>query len=751
MPTIVPKSEFAIVVDSACDLPLEWCEEQQVQVVPFHTTLDGCDYPSLGTEGTSDFYVALATATAAPHVAPPTGLDYEHVFATLFEEGFETIVSIHASTALAGSFEAARTAARLMSATQKIELVDTKTFSVAEGLVLRDVVSARNSGVSAKEAAEHARAFAAETSLYFIPAPDRSFSSTGSVHRGIRGTLARLARAVTGQRQLIKTNKDGMLATVASHTDLSYLASDLVRHLSVCAHEAGPIMYAEVNAGMPRYLEYIDRPLDTNEFSSECVWVANASPATVSTIGIGAIGVGFAPRQVFWQSNDKDTQSVKNQGGSMGSASEKVDILLLGSGGREHALLTKLAESPRAGKLYVAPGNGGMWSIAERVDINPENGEEVASFARDNGIGLVVIGPEAPLVSGVADAVRATGIPVFGPNAAAARMEGSKQFAKEIMEKAGVPTASWRSFDDEDACAAYVREIGGPVVIKADGLAAGKGVVVAQSTEEALAGVHECFTAFGDAGKLVVVEELLRGPECSLLGLTDGQTLVPLAASQDHKRAYEGDRGPNTGGMGVYSPVPIVTPEELEQMVDIERRVVAQLAAEGIDYRGCLYGGFMLTEDGPKVLEFNARFGDPETQVVLPRMHADLVDVFLRCDNGTLNEADVSWDNDWAVSVVLASAGYPGAYEKGKVITGIDEANACEGVTVYHAGTALDAEGNIITAGGRVLDVTALAPTFEEARNRAYEACELINFEGKTCRHDIGLRALKGREAWEES
>ena len=434
----------------------------------------------------------------------------------------------------------------------------------------------------------------------------------------------------------------------------------------------------------------------------------------------------------------------------MGSANERVDVLLLGSGGREHALLAKLAESPRAGRLYVAPGNGGMWSLAERVDVDPEDGAAVAAFAREHGVGLVVIGPEAPLVAGVADAVRTAGIPVFGPDAAAARMEGSKRFAKEVMERAGVPTAAWRSFTDEDECAAYVRELGGPVVIKADGLAAGKGVVVAQDTEQALAGVHECFTAFGEAGSLVVVEELLRGPECSLLGLTDGRTLLPLATAQDHKRALEGDRGPNTGGMGVYSPVPIVTDEELARMVDIERRVVAQLAADGIDYRGCLYGGFMLTEDGPKVLEFNARFGDPETQVVLPRMHADLVDVFLRCDDGTLDGADVSWDDDWAVSVVLASAGYPGPYEKGRAISGIEAAEALDGVTVYQAGTALDGSGALVTAGGRVLDVTALGPTFEAARERAYEACDLIDFEGKTCRRDIGLRALRGREAWEE-
>ena len=433
----------------------------------------------------------------------------------------------------------------------------------------------------------------------------------------------------------------------------------------------------------------------------------------------------------------------------MAENTSKVDILLLGSGGREHALLAKLAESPRAGKLYVAPGNAGMWRLAERVDLDQEDGDAVASFAVERGVGLVVIGPEAPLVTGVADAVRAAGIPCFGPGREAAQMEGSKRFAKEVMERAGVPTAAYRSFTDEAACEAYVRELGAPVVIKADGLAAGKGVVVAETLEDALAGVHECFTAFGEAGSTVVVEEFLRGPECSLLGLTDGRTLLPLATAQDHKRALEGDEGPNTGGMGVYSPVPFVTPEEHEQMVDIERRVVAQLAADGIDYRGCLYGGFMLTKDGPKVLEFNARFGDPETQVVLPRMQADLVDVFLRCDDGTLDSAEVAWADDWAVSVVLTSAGYPGAYEKGKPVTGLDAAGALEGVTVYQAGTALAADGATLTAGGRVINVTAQGGTFEAARELAYRACELIDFEGKTLRRDIGLRALRGRDAWE--
>lgn len=423
----------------------------------------------------------------------------------------------------------------------------------------------------------------------------------------------------------------------------------------------------------------------------------------------------------------------------------KVDILLLGSGGREHALLAKLAESPRAGKLYVAPGNGGMNSAAEPVELDIESPVAVADWAREHGVGLVVIGPEAPLVAGVADAVRSARIPCFGPNGDAAQMEGSKKFAKQIMSRAGVPTAAYRTFTDEASCAEYVERTGAPIVIKADGLAAGKGVIVAKTTEEALDGVRECFSGvFGDAGATVVVEETLEGPECSLLALTDGKTVVPLATAQDHKRALDGDKGPNTGGMGVYSPVPehLVSAEELAAMVDIEQRVVAELASEGITYSGCLYGGFMLTKEGPKVLEFNARFGDPETQVVLPRMKADLVDVFLACDDGTLSEDMVSWDNDWAVSVVLTSAGYPGSYEKGKVITGIERAEELPGVTVYHAGTALR-DGELVTNGGRVLDVTAVAPTFEEARAQAYRACELIDFDGKTYRSDIGMRAIK--------
>ncbi len=424
-------------------------------------------------------------------------------------------------------------------------------------------------------------------------------------------------------------------------------------------------------------------------------------------------------------------------------AEKNVDILLLGSGGREHALLVKLAESPHAGKIYVAPGNGGMYGLAEKAELDPEDGEAVARFAKEQGIGLVVIGPEAPLVKGVGDAVRAAGIPVFGPSKEAAQMEGSKKFAKEVMGKAGVPTAAYQSFTDEQSCADYVRSLAGPCVVKADGLAAGKGVIVAQTTEEALAGVHECFGGhFGAAGKTVVVEEMLEGPECSLLALTDGTTLVPLATSQDHKRALDGDRGPNTGGMGAYSPVPAVTPEQFAAMVDAEQRVIDQLRADGITYSGCLYGGFMLTAEGPKVLEFNARFGDPETQVVLPRFRGDLLEAFLACDAGTLSADQVAWDDDWAITVVLASAGYPGSYEKGKLISGIDEAEKLEGVTVYQAGTKLGEDGRTYTSGGRVLDVTAVAPTLQEARDQAYRACDAIDFEGKQLRRDIAHRAL---------
>ena len=433
----------------------------------------------------------------------------------------------------------------------------------------------------------------------------------------------------------------------------------------------------------------------------------------------------------------------------MTETTKTIDILLLGSGGREHALAKKLAESPRCGTLYIAPGNGGTLQEGVNVALAEDDPEAVAAFAREEGIGLVVIGPEAPLVAGVADAVRAAGIACFGPGAEGAQMEGSKRFSKELMERAGIPTAAYGSFTDEEAALAYVREQGAPLVVKADGLAAGKGVVVATEQGQAEEAVRECFAgAFGDAGSTVVIEECLTGPECSLLAFTDGKTVRPMATAQDHKRALEGDRGPNTGGMGVYSPVPIVTDEELAVMKQVMVDTVAELAAEGIDYRGCLYGGFMLTPEGPKGLEFNARFGDPETQVILPRLKNDLVDVMLACAEQRLDEVELSWRDEWAVAVVLTSAGYPGSYEKGKVITGVEDADALDGVTVYHAGTAVTDTGELVTSGGRVLAVTALGDTFEAARDLAYAACEKIDFEGKTLRHDIGLKALRGREAW---
>ena len=426
-----------------------------------------------------------------------------------------------------------------------------------------------------------------------------------------------------------------------------------------------------------------------------------------------------------------------------------MNILLIGSGGREHAIAWALQKSPNTDVLYVAPGNGGTAEIAENVDLDIADGEALLSFVHERNIGLVVIGPEAPLVDGVADLLRADGVPVFGPNADGAQLEGSKAYSKAFMEANDIPTAAYGRFDDDAAALAYVREQGAPIVIKADGLAAGKGVTVALTKEEANEAICECFDGrFGEAGSTVVLEEMMTGPECSMLAFTDGVTMIPMAPSQDHKRAYENDEGPNTGGMGVYSPVPIVTDEEHATMVDIMERAVAGLREEGIDYRGVLYGGFMLTPQGPKLLEFNARFGDPETQVVLPRLETDLVDVMVATAQRRLSEIELSWRPEWAVSVVLASEGYPGDYAKGFEITGIDEANALPGVHVYHAGTKVE-DGKVYTNGGRVLNVTALGGTFEEARDRAYEACDLIDWDGKFMRRDIGARAMRGRSAWE--
>ena len=430
-----------------------------------------------------------------------------------------------------------------------------------------------------------------------------------------------------------------------------------------------------------------------------------------------------------------------------------MNILVLGGGGREHAISWALAKSPRCTELYVAPGNGGTANIARNVkDLNAEDAQAVLAFAQAHNIELVVIGPEAPLVAGVADVLREAGIPVFGPDAQGAQLEGSKTYSKRFMDANGIPTARYQSFTDAASARAYCEELGAPLVVKADGLAAGKGVVVAETLDMALDAVEACFDgSFGDAGQTVVVEEMLTGPECSLLAFVSNGKAFCMAPAQDHKRAYDGDLGPNTGGMGVYSPVPIVTEEEMATMISIMEQSAAATAKDPFenDYRGCLYGGFMLTPEGPKVLEFNARFGDPETQVVLPRLEGDLVNIMLAIAEGRPEDIVLSWSDKWAVSVVLASEGYPGSYEKGKVILGLEEAQDLDGVIVFHAGTALNPDGELITAGGRVLNVVALGDTFEEARNRAYEACELIKFEGVQYRSDIGRRALQGRSAWE--
>ncbi len=429
-----------------------------------------------------------------------------------------------------------------------------------------------------------------------------------------------------------------------------------------------------------------------------------------------------------------------------------MNILVLGSGGREHAIAWAIAKSSKCDELYVAPGNGGTASVAQNIPgLDMMDGEAVLGFVRDKGIDLVVVGPEAPLVAGVADSLRAAGVPVFGPNAEGAQLEGSKDYSKKFMGDNGIPTAAYATFTECEPALEYVRQQGAPIVIKADGLAAGKGVVVAETLEDAEEAVRNCFDgAFGQAGSKVVIEECMTGPECSLLAFVSNGKAYCMAPAQDHKRAFDGDKGPNTGGMGVYSPVPIVTDDEMAAMVEVMETAAAATAREPFvsDYRGVLYGGFMLTPQGPKVVEYNVRFGDPETQVVLPRLESDLVDIMMAVAEGRPDDIELEWSDRWAVCVVLASEGYPGAYEKGKVILGIDEAEELDGVTVFHAGTSHNADGELITAGGRVLNVVALGDTFEEAREQAYRACDLINFEGKQFRTDIGEKASRGREAW---
>jgi len=422
-----------------------------------------------------------------------------------------------------------------------------------------------------------------------------------------------------------------------------------------------------------------------------------------------------------------------------------VNVLVVGSGGREHALTWKIAQSPLVDKLYCAPGNPGMARHAERVNIAVTDFDILVAFAEDHRVDLVVVGPEDPLAAGLVDRFTAAGINAFGPNRDAARLEASKAFAKGIMTRHAIPTAAFAEFREPEAAVAYVKERGTPIVIKADGLAAGKGVTVAHGVDEAVAAIREAMVdrVFGAAGNSVLVEECLTGEEASILAFTDGKTVVPMASSQDHKPVYDGDQGPNTGGMGAYSPAPVVTPglaEEIERTV--LRPCVEGMAKEGKPYAGVLYAGLMITDSGPKVIEFNCRFGDPETQVVLPRMTCDIVPVLLACCEGTLDRCPVTWDDGACVTVVMASGGYPKNYPKGKVITGIEEAEREAGVIVFHAGTRLDGDA-LVTNGGRVLNVTAAGPDIASAIEKAYRGVRHICFDQAHYRTDIGHRALK--------
>jgi phosphoribosylamine--glycine ligase len=422
-------------------------------------------------------------------------------------------------------------------------------------------------------------------------------------------------------------------------------------------------------------------------------------------------------------------------------------ILVVGSGGREHALAWKLAQSPRRPALFCAPGNAGIAAIATPLGIEAEEIEGLLVWAKQNRPDLVVVGPEAPLCAGLADRLQAEGMRVFGPSRAAARLEGSKIFAKELMQAAGVPTAEARSFDQAPEARDFVRRRGAPVVVKADGLAAGKGVFVCTTVAEAEQAIEETLVAetFGAAGRRILVEACLAGEEASLLALVDGRTVVMLSSSQDHKRIYDDDRGPNTGGMGAYSPAPVIT-EDLWPVIreTVFDRTLNELRRRGITYRGVLYAGLMITAEGPKVLEFNCRFGDPETQAILPRMDADLAEVLTACADGVLQPGMVRWRDDACVCVVMASGGYPGAYTKGKAIAGLDQAARLEGVAVFHAGTRRQG-GQVVTAGGRVLGVTALGSDLTAAVRRAYAAVSVIRFEQSHYRTDIARRALLSR------
>ncbi len=417
-------------------------------------------------------------------------------------------------------------------------------------------------------------------------------------------------------------------------------------------------------------------------------------------------------------------------------------VLVVGSGGREHALCWALGASPLADALYCAPGNAGIADVAQCLEVAADDLDGLIAACREHAIDFVVVGPEAPLAAGLVDRLEAAGIKAFGPTAAAAALEASKGLAKDICAKYGIPTGAYARFDDAGMAKAYIRERGAPIVVKADGLAAGKGVVVADSVDEACAAVDTLTAGLGEAAAGLVIEERLVGEEASFFALVDGSHALPLAAAQDHKQVGDGDTGPNTGGMGAYSPAPAVSDAVADEiMTRIVTPTVAAMAAEGTPYKGVLYCGLMLTEEGPKVLEYNVRFGDPEAQVLVVRLMSDLLPALLAARDGVLDKFDLRWRDDAALCVVMAAKGYPGAYGKGSAIRGLDAAGALPGVTIFHAGTAASG-GGVAAVGGRVLGVTATGATIAEAQARAYAAVDTIDWPQGFCRRDIGWRAV---------
>ena len=420
-------------------------------------------------------------------------------------------------------------------------------------------------------------------------------------------------------------------------------------------------------------------------------------------------------------------------------------VMVVGSGGREHALCKAIADSPQCEALYCAPGNAGIARIADCIPISAEDIDAIAAAAANRRIDFVVVGPEAPLVAGLVDRLEEDGIAAFGPSAQAAMLEGSKGFMKEFCARHNIPTAAFGRFADADAAKAFVAERGAPIVVKADGLAAGKGVILAQTVAEAEDAIDAIMSdrKFGDAGNEVVVEEFLTGEELSFFALVDGETALPLASAQDHKAVGDGDTGPNTGGMGAYSPAPVMTDALAEEvMARIVRPTVAGMAAEGCPYKGVLFAGLMIDAAGPRLLEFNVRFGDPECQVLTARLKSDLLDALVAAREGTLDRTALVWQDDAALCVVMATRGYPGAYPKGSEIRGLERAEAMAGVTVYHAGTRAE-DGRVLADGGRVLGVTALGPSVGEAKRRAYAAVDAIDWPEGFCRRDIGWRAVE--------